>query len=230
MFEVNLRKILFLQCRSGKRNTPSFKPYPHEENLQGVDLTTRISSRWLLMLEVNLRMNLFLLFRVSWWRTVEVGSAPVRRWSKPSPTPQTQFTEGLKGRSKDTESASPEKGHVGCLRWCMVLPLLSNNEAPETLSTPVSIQIKKRTFRQLGTNSDMQFNSKKQFSVRRNTKHFAPCTMENLERKVSINNWMTWFTMVNASYGQITSGRFASFTTLGMRTPYYQIKVSKKST
>ena len=33
------------KCRSGERNTPSFKPYPHQENLRGVDLTTRISSR-----------------------------------------------------------------------------------------------------------------------------------------------------------------------------------------
>ena len=102
----------------------------------------------------------------------------------------------------------------------MVLPLVSNSEAQETPTTHASIHIKKRTLRQLATNSDMQFKSKNSplSDGIPNTLHRVQ--WKNLERKVSINNWTTSFTMVNAGYGQITSGRFASFTTLGMRTPY----------
>ena len=68
---------------------------------------------------------------------------------------------------------SPEKGHVVCLHWCMVLPLLSNSEAHETPTTPVSIHIKKRTFR----NSDMQFNSKK--TILCQTEYQKLCTVYN---------------------------------------------------
>ena len=106
--------------------------------------------------------------------------------SKPSPTPQTQFTEGLKGRSKDTESASPEKKDMWdvyagtwCFRFSQIVkprrhllhPYLFTSRKPRSASlgrTPICSSTQKK---------------KKQFSVRRNTKNFAPCTMEKPRTK-----------------------------------------------